>query len=155
MEFKALNKKGAHIFSDIIHDRAKYPVLSECPVCHHDLVVTELRCEHCQTSLTGAFTLSKFNYLDTDKLYFIELFVKNRGNIKAIEKEMNISYPTVKKILDDVIVGLGYTPDATPAEEGAPVKEETPKVSRIDIIEKLGKGEITPIEAAEQLKKIR
>ncbi len=155
MEFKTLNKKGARIFSEFAHEKAKYPVLSECPVCHHDLVVTELRCDHCQTSLTGAFTLSKFNYLDTDKLYFIELFVKNRGNIKAIEKEMNISYPTVKKILDDVIVGLGYTPDAGPAEEAAPVKDETPKPSRIEILDKLGKGEITPLEAAEQLKKIR
>ncbi len=34
--------------------------------------------------------------------------MKNQGNIKAVEKEMNISYPTVKKILNDVLVTLGY-----------------------------------------------
>jgi len=157
MEFKTFKKDGARFMSEFARDaKAKYPVLSQCPVCHHELVVAELHCEHCQTAVAGAFTLSKFNYLDTDKLYFIELFVKNRGNIKAIEKEMNVSYPTVKKILDDVIVGLGYTPDAAPADEpAAPAKEETPKLSRIDILDKLGKGEISALEAAEMLKKIR
>lgn len=163
MEFKTFKKDGIRFASDILREtKAKYPVLSQCPVCHQDLVVTELRCEHCQTAVSGAFTLSKFNYLDTDKLYFIEIFVKNRGNIKAIEKEMNISYPTVKKLLDEVIVGLGYTPDAAPAEEpgAAPTptptpKEETPKPSRLEILDKISRGEIGAVEAAELLKKIR
>jgi len=157
MEFKAFKKDGFKGFADFASPKAKYPVLSQCPVCHHDLVVTELHCDHCNTSVSGAFTLSKFNYLDTEKLYFIEIFVKNRGNIKALEKEMNVSYPTVKKMLDDVITVLGYTPDAAPAmeETAAPAKEETPKLSRIEILDKLGKGEISALEAAEQLKKIR
>ncbi|MDP3129808.1 MAG: DUF2089 domain-containing protein [Bacillota bacterium] len=157
MEFKAFKKDGFKAFSDFTTNKAKFPVLSQCPVCHHDLVVTELHCDHCNTGVSGAFTLSKFNYLDTEKLYFIEIFVKNRGNIKALEKEMNVSYPTVKKMLDDVITVLGYTPDATPSmeETAAPAKEETPKMSRIEILEKLGKGEISALEAAEQLRKIR
>jgi hypothetical protein len=158
MEFKTFKKDGIRFASDIAREtKAKYPVLSQCPVCHHDLVVTELHCDYCQTAVNGAFTLSKFNYLDTEKLYFIEIFVKNRGNIKSIEKEMNISYPTVKKMLDDVIVGLGYTPDAAPAEESASAapKDDTPKPSRIDILDRLGKGEITALEAAELLKKTR
>lgn len=158
MEFKTFKKDGIRtILSDVAGTKAKYPVLSQCPVCHHDLVVTELRCDRCNTVVSGAFTLSKFNYLDTEKLYFIEIFVKNRGNIKALEKEMNVSYPTVKKMLDDVITVLGYTPDAAPAmeENAAPAKDDTPKLTRIEILDKLGKGEIGALEAAEQLKKIR
>lgn len=134
----------------------KYPVISECPVCHHDLEVVQLACSHCSTEIKGQFTLSKFNYLDTEKLYFIEVFVKNRGNIKAIEKEMGYSYPTIKKMLDDVVVGLGYQLDGKEEKEEKETKiDESPDTSRVDILEKIDKGEITPEEAAELLAKLK
>jgi len=145
---------------DIKH-LSKFPVISTCPICHGDLHVVRLECDSCGTGLDGKFTLSKFNYLSPEHLYFIEVFVKNRGNIKAIEKEMDISYPTVKKMLDEVIIGLGYTPEPLPAEEPAPgtpetpVTPEAPKQTRLEIIEKLNKGEITVAEATELLKKIK
>jgi hypothetical protein len=130
----------------------KFPVISECPVCHHDLEVVQLACSNCQTEIKGNFTLSKFNYLDTEKLYFIEIFVKNRGNIKAIEKEMGYSYPTIKKMLDDVIIGLGYQTDGKDVEE--PVEEE-PKLSKVEILEMIDKGEITVEDASKLLAKAR
>lgn len=139
----------------------KYPVISECPVCHHELTVTTLHCDHCHTGIEGKFTLSKFNYLDTEKLYFIEVFVKNRGNIKSIEKEMNLSYPTIKKMLDEVIVGLGYNLDATVTAEETdteekPEKPEKPKDNfRLDILEKLNNGELEVEKAMELLKKLK
>jgi hypothetical protein len=135
----------------------KYPVISECPVCHHDLEVVQLVCNHCSTEIKGNFTLSKFNYLDTEKLYFIEVFVKNRGNIKAIEKEMGYSYPTIKKMLDDVVVGLGYPVDGkeVPEEESSEKEENSEKLSRVEILEKIDSGEITAEEAATLLSKIK
>lgn len=130
---------------------AKYPVISECPVCHGDLVVTKLECCDCGTELAGKFTLSKFNYLDTEKLYFIEVFVKNRGNIKMIEKEMGLSYPTIKKMLDDVIEQLGYSS----VEEEEKPKEEYTGPTRKEILEKINSKEITVEEAAKLLAKIK
>jgi hypothetical protein len=125
-------------------DRKKVqPVLSICPVCKHDLHVTRLECEHCHTAIEGSFTLSKFNYLPTEKLYFIEVFIKNRGSIKAIEKELNISYPTVKKMLDEVILGLGYSLDADDSE----VLEEQPSMFKASILDKIEKGELTVEDA--------
>ena len=97
-------------------------VIGECPVCKSDLKVTKLSCTNCSTEITGDFTLSKFNYLSKENLYFIEVFIKNRGNIKQIEKELGISYPTVKKNLDEVIVSLGYQPN------------EEDKIKRSDIL---------------------
>lgn len=153
-----------------IRRNAKYPVISACPICHGDLHVTRLECDSCGTALEGTFNLSKFNYLAAEQLFFIEVFVKNRGNIKAVEKEMDISYPTVKKMLDDVIVGLGYASDSSaPAEEnpqaapGSPAQPEAPaepespsgKMTRLEIIAKLQKGEISVAEATELLKKVR
>jgi len=115
-------------------------VIGECPICQHDLVVTKLQCTSCKTEISGEFNLSKFNYLPKENLYFIEVFIKNRGNIKHIEKELGISYPTVKKNLDDVIVALGYE-----------VSDEE-KASKEEIFKKLEKGEITASEAAKLIK---
>ena len=136
-------------------NQKKHPVLTTCPVCKHELNVVKLRCEHCDTEVTGTFTLSKFNYLETEKLYFIEIFIKNRGNIKAIEKELNISYPTVKKMLDEVIVGLGYSADYDEEED---IKEKENKKDlknqiKQTILEQIEKGQMTVNEALEALKK--
>ncbi|MDY0338538.1 MAG: DUF2089 domain-containing protein [Acholeplasmataceae bacterium] len=136
-------------------NQKKHPVLTTCPVCKHELNVVKLHCEHCDTEVTGTFTLSKFNYLETEKLYFIEIFIKNRGNIKAIEKELNISYPTVKKMLDEVIVGLGYSADYDEEED---IKEKENKKDlknqiKQTILEQIEKGQMTVNEALEALKK--
>lgn len=121
------------------------PILTKCPVCSENLFVTTLACDHCQTKIEGNFHLSKFNYLEQEQLYFIELFIKNRGNIKAIEKELNMSYPTVKKMLDDVIIELGYK-----IEDDV---EETETPHRSKILEQLEKKELTVLEALSLLKK--
>ena len=134
----------------------KHPVLTTCPVCKHELNVVKLHCEHCDTELTGTFSLSKFNYLETEKLYFIEIFIKNRGNIKAIEKELNISYPTVKKMLDEVIVGLGYSVDPEEDEEinkDKEVKKDLRNQIKQTILEQIEKGQLSVNEALEALKK--
>lgn len=115
-------------------------VIGECPICQSDLVVTKLQCTNCSTELGGTFQLSKFNYLSKENLYFIEVFIKNRGSIKSIEKELGISYPTVKKTLDDVIVSLGYE------------VSEDEKIKKEDIFKRLEKGEITAVEAAKLIK---
>lgn len=62
--------------------------------------------------------------------------MKNRGNIKGIEKDLGISYPTVKKNLDQVIQALGYE-DA----------EDNNALSKERILEKLSNGEITSEDA--------
>lgn len=112
-------------------------VIGKCPICNNNLYVTRLTCTNCHTELTGNFTLSKFNYLEKDDLYFVEIFIKNQGNIKEVEKELNISYPTVKRILNDVIEKLGYKADIKPTKK--------------DILQQLKSGEISKEEAAKLL----
>lgn len=110
-------------------------VLGHCPVCESDLHVSTLTCPSCTTQIKGDFILSKFNYLTKENLYFIEIFMKNKGNIKKVEKELGISYPTVKKQLDEIIIELGYTPEEDLKE---PVKP-----SKKDLLEKLARGELS------------
>lgn len=124
--------------------RKKYEVISKCPVCSGELHVTKLSCSTCHTHIEGNFHLSKFNYLEKEQLYFIELFIKNKGNIKAIEKELNISYPTVKKILDETIMSLGYEVNDT--------DEPTPRETHSEILAALSRKEISVETALAQIK---
>ncbi|GAB6085989.1 DUF2089 family protein [Alkaliphilus crotonatoxidans] len=115
-------------------------VLGKCPICNHDMTVTRLHCAHCNTTIEGEFELCKFSKLTQEHRDFIDVFLKNRGNIKEIEKELGISYPTVRSKLENVIQALGH--------RSAPVV----KVNKKEILEKLSQGEITAEEAANLLK---
>lgn len=116
-------------------------VISRCPVCSRELTAVKLKCDSCDTVIENSFKLSKFDYLSDEELYFTETFIKCRGNIKEVEKELKISYPTVRSKLDRVIKKLGY--EAEPDEE---------TVRREEILKALERGEITAEEAIAQLK---
>lgn len=118
-------------------------VIGTCPVCGENLSVSVLTCEKCDTSIHGNFNLSKFDYLSVSQQEFAFVFIKNGGNIKLIEKELNISYPTVKKNLDDLINALGFEK----------INETlVDKPSKEDIYKALKSGEISFEEAEEMLK---
>lgn len=114
-------------------------IIGKCPVCGNDLNVAKLKCNHCHIEIAGDFTLSKFDYLEKSEVRFIELFLVNQGNIKEMEKQLGISYPTVKKLLDQIVNKLGLT-----------LKESAP-LSQKEIYEKVAKGELSPEEAAKLL----
>ena len=85
-----------------------YPAITKCSVCGEKLRITCLHCIKCNTQYQGSFHFDKFSYLTAEQKYFIEVFLKCRGNIKEVEKELNISYPTVRSRLNDIIRALGY-----------------------------------------------
>lgn len=125
----------------------KFKAPGACPVCGREMAITRLSCGYCETKLEGEFAAGKFSRLSQEQLDFIEVFVKNRGNIKEVEKELGISYPTVRNRLDGVIQALGYRADNSPepAEEDKTVPQ--------DVLAALERGEITPKEAVKQLRK--
>lgn len=114
----------------------KHEVPGKCPVCEGELRITEVYCHQCETTIRSEFELCKFCKLTGPQKYFIEVFIKNRGNIKEIEKELGISYPTVRNKLDEVISALGYQVD-----------QQKAYVNRKEVLEKLGRGEISKDEA--------
>lgn len=75
----------------------------------------------------------------------MEVFIRCRGNIKEVEKELGISYPTVRARLDNVIAALGYNPEKSP-------REQQPD-NRSDLLRAIEQGELSPQEALQQLKK--
>jgi hypothetical protein len=86
-----------------------YKLISQCPVCSSAMKATKLSCTTCGTIIESDFSFSRFEMLSSEHLSFVEIFLKNRGSIKDVEKEMGISYPTVRAKLNEVIKALGYS----------------------------------------------
>jgi hypothetical protein len=68
-------------------------------------------------------------------------FVRCEGRFNRMEDELNLSYPTIRNRLYDIIRALGYEPG----------KEETPARLTVDerkrILDDLDQGKITPAQA--------
>jgi hypothetical protein len=122
-------------------------VIGSCPICGDELEVTRLHCSSCDTALEGSFGLGRFYRLSREQLQFVETFIKNRGSLKDIGQEMDMSYPTVVNRLNDVLIALGYRDRVKPAEEGAGAADQ-----RREVLERLAKGEISADDAARILK---
>jgi hypothetical protein len=109
------------------------------------LNVTELRCNNCQTKISGDFYLDELFQLNYEQQQFLKVFIKTRGNIKNMEKELEMSYPTVRNKLNELIKSLGYEDDFA---------EEEQQEKRREILDLLEAGEIEAVEAAQRLKEI-
>lgn len=128
----------------------KYKAPGKCPVCGEKLSIIKLGCPKCSTAIEGDFQPCEFCRLPEEDLEFIKVFIKCRGNIKDVEKELGISYPTVRGKLDSAIRGLGYEV----ATKEAAKESEDKAAARNEILDQLSKGEITPKEATEKLKNL-
>ena len=74
-----------------------------CPSCRSQLKVKSLKCETCQTEVSGLYELPTLARLSPDDQQFILQFVKCSGSLKDMAKYLNLSYPTVRNLLDDII----------------------------------------------------
>jgi len=119
--------------------------VSHCPVCNSPLVISRLSCTKCDTAIEGTFGHGLFSNLNDEESRFVELFVICRGNIKEMEKRLGISYPTVRNKLDAVIEKLDKARKPDP---------ETVRKRRLEIIESIKRGEISPDEGAMLLEQL-
>lgn len=113
-----------------------YQIIHNCPVCGSGLRVTRLRCPSCNTVIEGDFQTERLLSLNPQQRSFVLSFLRNRGNIREMEKELGISYPTVRSRLDDIIQAI----------DGASATK-TPPLTRKQILEMLAKGELTQEDA--------
>lgn len=128
-------------------------VLTKCPVCTHQLKAVKLTCQNCGTNIENTFDFPKLMHLTREQLDFVEVFIRCRGNIKDVEKELNISYPTVRAKLDQVIEVLGESKSAAQAAAVTDKKKKAAQDSsyRQLILDQLERGEISPEEAVTKL----
>lgn len=111
-----------------------------CPVCGGEMVIRELECPTCDITVRGRFQTCAFSVLTSEQLELIKIFLRSRGNIKEVERELGISYPTVRGRLDEIVRALGFTPEP-----------EVPRELREELLAKLEAGEINAEEFLHQL----
>lgn len=81
--------------------KIKLPVI--CPSCTTALQVAELSCSNCHTKVSGKFNLPVLTQLSQEDQEFILQFFLHSGSLKQMALQMNISYPTLRNKLDDMI----------------------------------------------------
>jgi hypothetical protein len=125
-----------------------HDVISTCPVCSGELAVTRLRCASCGTTLEGEFSVGRFARLNRDQMALLESFLRSRGTLRDIERDLGISYPTVRARVEALVRSLGFGPrsDEDPAPE-EDVQVDKP-ASRETILERLARREISAEDAA-------
>ncbi|GAB4110798.1 MAG: DUF2089 domain-containing protein [Roseiflexaceae bacterium] len=117
------------------------PLLTHCPVTGKPLIVTRLESPDSGIVIEGQFSLGWIGQLTTEQLEFVEILIKNRGNINSVANEQKIAYNTARSRLDDIVSALGYTP---PAEEH--------KLDRRAILDQLAAKTISVEEAMKLLR---
>lgn len=126
-----------------------HPIPTRDPVSGKPLVVTEVSCPESGVTIRGQFALPRYSALEADQANFLETFLRCRGILSSVERELGISYPTVRARLDSLLAALDLPP----------VKEQAPKVSdrrinakRQALLDQLDRGEITASEAKERIR---
>jgi len=127
------------------------PIILKCPSCDGNLTVARLRCPDCAISIDGDFAPPALLKLTGAQLDFVEVFIKNRGVIREVERELGVSYPTVRARLDEVINALGYSAKSAP-EASAPGDGG---LRRRAVLADLKDGKLTPDEALAALNEPR
>jgi hypothetical protein len=123
-------------------------LLTTCPSCGGDLIVTELSCTSCDTVIRGRYTGCTFCELPEEDLRFLEIFVTCRGNVKEMERETGLSYWTIRGRLDDLIETLKLDRDP-PAPSDSPVPGRF--ATRREVLEAVERGELSIVEAEQML----
>jgi hypothetical protein len=130
-----------------IEEPMAHDVISTCPVCSGELAVTRLRCSSCGTTLEGEFSVGRFARLTREQTVLLESFLRSRGNLRDIERELGISYPTVRARVEALVRALGFGPRADD-DVAADADPATEPVSREEILERLARREISAEDAA-------
>ena len=134
-------------------------VISTCPVCEGELAITRLHCRTCGTSLEGEFGVGRFGRLSREQLALLESFLRSRGNLKDLERELGISYPTVRGRIEALLRALGLADGDEAAAPNEPAEADGPNPTSDDdaakrraILDLLARHKMSAEHAAEALR---
>jgi len=117
-----------------------HPLITRDPVSGGELIVTRLECPESGVVIEGRFNLGWVGRLTREQLDFVELLVKNRGNIQRMASDLDIAYNTARSRLDEIVTALG-----------GPLEGES-RVDRRTILNRLYSKEISVEEATRLLR---
>lgn len=129
-----------------------HDVISTCPVCSSELAVTRLHCASCGTTLEGDFSVGRFGRLNREQLTLLESFLRSRGNLREMERELGISYPTVRSRVEALVRALGFGGRSDVDEPEEPAEPAAQLRTRAEILEALSRHELSAEDAAVQIR---
>jgi len=124
-----------------------YEIPSQCPVSGDQLYVSELTAVPSGVTIRGKFRVPTSAKLDSDQQAFLETFLRARGVIATMEKELGISYPTVRAKIDALLEAMNLAPFKEREAKAEPSAEAKRK-----ILKQLEEGKITAEQAKAKLR---
>ncbi len=121
---------------------------STCPVCSESLITLRLGCASCGTELSGHFDTCRFCRLSSADLAILEVFLRSRGNIRDVQAHLEVSYPTARLRLIEVLDRLGLADGPEPVSASSPT---APAVDTGAVLAELAAGLISVEQAEHQL----
>jgi hypothetical protein len=111
-----------------------------CPVCSDSLITLRLGCPSCGTELSGHFETCRFCRLGPPDLEILEVFLRSRGNIRDVQAHLEVSYPTARARLVEVLERLGLGDVTVPPVASPP--RAAPDVDTSSILADLAAGRL-------------
>jgi hypothetical protein len=102
------------------------------------IVVERVRIPAKDIIIEGRFELPQLAQLNLEDQVFITAFVRCHGSIKEMEQMFGVSYPTIKSRLTRIANSLEFV-------------DTNPPPTRADILDRLGRGEISVDDAVREL----
>lgn len=106
------------------------------------IVVERVRIAEKDIAIEGSFELPQLARLAMEDQVFITAFVRSHGSIKEMERVFGVSYPTIKARLTRIAESLEFV-------------EHNPTPSKSEILERLGRGEITAEDAIREMEALK
>ncbi len=103
-------------------------------------LIARVRLADAEIAIEGEFELPLLARLDAADQIFVAAFVRCHGSIKQMEEYFGVSYPTIKARLNRIGEQLQVVAISTPSD-------------REVVIDRLERGEITPVQAIDLLEK--
>ena len=106
------------------------------------IIVERVRLLDSGTAIEGAWELPQLARLSAEDQIFVTAFVRSHGSIKEMERVFGVSYPTIKSRLNRIGESLEFV-------------DTNPQPSRVEVLERLRRGELTPDQAVEELEALK
>jgi len=105
------------------------------------IVVERVRLASKDVAIEGRFELPQLARLSPEDQVFVVAFVRSHGSIKEMEQVFGVSYPTIKARLTRIAQSLEFV-------------DTNPLPSRMEIFDRLKRGEITAQDAIRELESL-
>lgn len=80
--------------------------MTKCLICKNSLHIDSLSCDACHTTYKSKSYFPRLARLSLEEQHLTEALISHGGNLKEMAESLDMSYPTLKKRLNDLTLSL-------------------------------------------------